>query len=118
MRARSGSPKPGAEQAIRLYGDRSMGPSPRDRQDLCVGGYSRSLSLYGSEHAVRENRRYHRLSSGLTATEFYTRANGQQYGIEIPQAPHMTAICLGRSEERRVGKECVSTCRSRWSPYH
>src|SRR3546814_14871166 len=25
---------------------------------------------------------------------------------------------LRRSEERRVGKECVSTCRSRWSPYH
>src|SRR3546814_19784037 len=27
----------------------------------------------------------------------------------------MTSV---RSEERRVGKECVSTCRSRWSPYH
>src|SRR3546814_11540305 len=26
--------------------------------------------------------------------------------------------CIQRSEERRVGKECVSTCRSRWSPYH
>src|SRR3546814_12630244 len=26
--------------------------------------------------------------------------------------------CGARSEERRVGKECVSTCRSRWSPYH
>src|SRR3546814_4277878 len=25
---------------------------------------------------------------------------------------------IRRSEERRVGKECVSTCRSRWSPYH
>src|SRR3546814_19084778 len=25
---------------------------------------------------------------------------------------------LQRSEERRVGKECVSTCRSRWAPYH
>src|SRR3546814_15889301 len=25
---------------------------------------------------------------------------------------------IGRSEERRVGKECVSTCRYRWSPYH
>src|SRR3546814_6344730 len=25
---------------------------------------------------------------------------------------------LRRSEERRVGKECVSTCSSRWSPYH
>src|SRR3546814_19492418 len=24
----------------------------------------------------------------------------------------------GKSEERRVGKECVSPCRSRWSPYH
>src|SRR3546814_15293441 len=26
--------------------------------------------------------------------------------------------CIWRSEERRVGKECVSTCRSRWWPYH
>src|SRR3546814_4286829 len=31
------------------------------------------------------------------------------FAIERPSA---------RSEERRVGKECVSTCRSRWSPYH
>src|SRR3546814_5780281 len=29
-----------------------------------------------------------------------------------------TAYGWWRSEERRVGKECVSTCRSRWSPYH
>src|SRR3546814_14902042 len=29
-----------------------------------------------------------------------------------------STIRLRRSEERRVGKECVSTCRSRWSPYH
>src|SRR3546814_11644371 len=27
-------------------------------------------------------------------------------------------LITDRSEERRVGKECVSTCRSRWSPYH
>ena len=27
-------------------------------------------------------------------------------------------VPVTRSEERRVGKECVSTCRSRWSPYH
>src|SRR3546814_20462509 len=31
--------------------------------------------------------------------------------LEYPTAPP-------RSEARRVGKECVSTCRSRWSPYH
>src|SRR3546814_18268373 len=30
----------------------------------------------------------------------------------------LPAAFFGRSEERRVGKECVSTCRSRWSPYH
>src|SRR3546814_14769656 len=33
-------------------------------------------------------------------------------------APHLPALTIIRSEERRVGKECVSTCRSRWSPYH
>src|SRR3546814_7951552 len=34
--------------------------------------------------------------------------------------PGRAAVDRGehRSEERRVGKECVSTCRSRWSPYH
>src|SRR3546814_14764160 len=34
-------------------------------------------------------------------------------------APGTTlSVDVPRSEERRVGKECVSTCRSRWSPYH
>src|SRR3546814_20154172 len=39
----------------------------------------------------------------------------------FPDDPrHLVAVDLddGRSEERRVGKECVSTGRSRWSPYH
>src|SRR3546814_4717017 len=49
------------------------------------------------------------------------------FGTEIRQAPLgglRTTLSgpdlegLGRSEERRVGKECVSTCRSMWSPYH
>src|SRR3546814_12841125 len=40
--------------------------------------------------------------------------------IGTVRAEGMTAAALSseRSEERRVGKECVSTCRSRWSPYH
>src|SRR3546814_17766694 len=33
-------------------------------------------------------------------------------------SPLSPEACTGRSEERRVGKECVSTCRSRWSPSH
>src|SRR3546814_17526413 len=40
-------------------------------------------------------------------------------GRDLP-AEAVVAVALGqqRSEERRVGKECDSTCRSRWSPYH
>ena len=37
--------------------------------------------------------------------------------VSIDNTKHLNEI-LDRSEERRVGKECVSTCRSRWSPYH
>src|SRR3546814_11860322 len=39
------------------------------------------------------------------------------YGVDFPMFSKMVATGE-RSEERRVGKECVSTCRSRWSPYH
>src|SRR3546814_1055920 len=38
----------------------------------------------------------------------------QHYASQIPWFDE--AFLEGRSEERRVGKECVSTCRSRWSP--
>src|SRR3546814_15706127 len=33
-------------------------------------------------------------------------------------AGEVDVVAVARSEERRVGKECVSTCRSRWWPYH
>src|SRR3546814_16822855 len=41
-------------------------------------------------------------------------------GIAVWLDHHASPYCgmLSRSEERRVGKECVSTCRSRWTPYH
>src|SRR3546814_16569618 len=39
-------------------------------------------------------------------------------GAFMATAFHLTSANHERSEERRVGKECVSTCRSRWSPYH
>src|SRR3546814_18373870 len=41
--------------------------------------------------------------------------NRQMSGLERQE--EFISLCV-RSEERRVGKECVSTCRSRWSPYH
>src|SRR3546814_8009863 len=39
-------------------------------------------------------------------------------GRASPLCTRSRGRCDRRSEERRVGKECVSTCRSRWSPYH
>src|SRR3546814_18893862 len=36
----------------------------------------------------------------------------------VPGGPSRTDVQTARSDERRGGKECVSTCRSRWSPYH
>src|SRR3546814_16630269 len=38
--------------------------------------------------------------------------------ILVQQSRALYPTGSARSEERRVGKECVSTCRSRWSPYH
>src|SRR3546814_11912586 len=48
-------------------------------------------------------------------------ADGRPYSARLDQAYEDWRDELPmtlRSEERRVGKECVSTCRSRWSPYH
>ena len=42
--------------------------------------------------------------------------NRLSIGIQSFNPKHLQA--LGRSEERRVGKECMEGCRSRWSPYH
>src|SRR3546814_5093185 len=38
--------------------------------------------------------------------------------VHVGQEPLIVIAMEFRSEERRVGKECVSTCRSRWSPYY
>src|SRR3546814_6601067 len=51
-----------------------------------------------------------RFAAGRTKSEIY-----RPPGAPAPGAP--TAPIL-RSDERRVGKACVSKCRSRWSPYH
>src|SRR3546814_20555526 len=50
----------------------------------------------------------------LASHDLDIRGAGNLLGDE--QSGHIREI--GRSEERRVGKECVRTCRSRWSPYH
>src|SRR3546814_11910060 len=46
------------------------------------------------------------------------RAQGAKAVVDAHGGMLKHAIPQRRSEERRVGKECVSTCRSRWSPVH
>src|SRR3546814_5082939 len=58
--------------------------------------------LLGDFNMLRRRTR----ASAILATRFPTCVRMPTYPVRR------------RSEERRVGKECVSTCRSRWSPYH
>src|SRR3546814_10968951 len=69
----------------------------------------RQAELRGDRHAEPAGVR-----PGLLRQE--RRRRGRRQADRAPvQEP---GLRHGRSEERRVGKECVSTCRSRWSPYH
>src|SRR3546814_12698106 len=53
-----------------------------------------------------------------TAAQAVAALQAAIQGLAGPAGTPGTDGVDGRSEERRVGKECVSTCRSRWSPYH
>src|SRR3546814_12300694 len=73
-----------------------------------VGGIGRAPYL----RTASRNRDFLRRRRGSSATACRF--------VDLPAifASFRTGVWRGRSEERRVGKECVSTCRSRWSPYH
>ena len=71
--------------------------------------------------AVRARRRIPRVAGALGAAAAAAFAVSMLLPASPPaSAPHaqLAAWTVARSEERRVGKECVSLCRSRWSPYH
>ena len=61
---------------------------------------------------------------GMRMLDAFENALGRSQHVLLTgsDCPSMTAADLWtavrRSEERRVGKECVTQCRSRWSPYH
>src|SRR3546814_2951946 len=60
------------------------------------------------------------LGEGILGEDLYDPPDDDQSGDEPeqdrPAIQNAKIVPLQRSEERRVGKECVSTCRSRWSP--
>src|SRR3546814_9354039 len=63
----------------------------------------------------------HRRRRPLEAVEYHHQFGLPAFAEPVPQAvaaAHLVHFLQRRSEERRVGKECVSPCRYRWSPYH
>ena len=68
-----------------------------------------------SQGSLEETRNFIILSKDLG---YITLQDKEQLGIQAAEISRLlNAYCI-RSEERRVGKECASMCRSRWSPYH
>src|SRR3546814_20715763 len=86
----------------------SKGAQGEDRQDQHDQKEDRELKPINEDAAARE---------GTVLEKRHDREHkeGESEPCTEPANP-----CRHdrRSEERRVGKECVSTCRSRWSPYH
>src|SRR3546814_13741826 len=69
------------------------------------------------ENAMARNAKGGRLRGGSTISQ-QTAKNVFLWQGEGWSRYLRKGLEVWRSEERRVGKECVSTCRSRWSPYH
>src|SRR3546814_20069678 len=92
-------------------------------ENACASG---SAALYSALDAVQSGRIKVALvvgaekMTGLDTAGVTKALSGASYQPEEAELsfPAIFAQFALRSEERRVGKECVSTCRSRWSPYH
>src|SRR3546814_7572536 len=90
-------------------------------------GVEIQLRLGVSAACVSEQRRKYRADlKARDKAPLPPPGNGEQYsGARYSKAKRravedvlLQGFGSARSEESRVGKECVSTCRSRWSPYH
>src|SRR3546814_8145276 len=71
----------------------------------------------GAAHRLAQYQRQRRSENTLAAYSFEAINRAFSNDALLPTLVRGELLGLARSEERRVGKECVSTCRSRWSPY-
>src|SRR3546814_16303794 len=85
-----------------------LAPCRRARRDEPDSAHPRRCPHGGLAAALCSDRLDHRRLPADRAANRGDLADPARFRLPDP----------GRSEERRVGKECVSTCRSRWSPYH
>src|SRR3546814_14602459 len=95
--------------------------------DVCSSDLDPLELLSALGHRVRRLQRCRRLKKARQSIGLIGRRRLYFYSAGRPVECRVLPCALGglapqavavRSEERRVGKECVRTCRARWSPYH
>src|SRR3546814_19554017 len=93
--------------------------SSRRRHTRCAlvtGVQTCALPIFPLQH--RTGNGYVYSSAHLDHDEAEALLRARLPGAPLADANRLRFVAGHRSEERRVGKECVSTCRSRWSAYH
>src|SRR3546814_15361082 len=99
---------------------------------LSTSGISPSFEEMKEALDLKSKSGVHRLISALEERGFIRRLPNRARALEVMKMPEPSAVkgeakadniirpdfTRARSEERRVGKECVSKCRSRWSRYN
>src|SRR3546814_15068504 len=86
---------------------------------LSATGRQMSVDEIAGQYGISRNH-HAKVAQRLQALGYVSAQRGRGGGLTLAREPD--AVIVGtvvreRSEERRVGKECVSTCRSRWSTY-
>src|SRR3546814_16655292 len=89
--------------------------------DLSVNTIAAKLGQDVGFHTVADMARRFGITTPIDPTPAMVLGTSEVHLIDMTRAFASVAnkgVAVARSEERRVGKECVSTCRSRWSPSH
>src|SRR3546814_17050377 len=84
---------------------------------IAHGGYR---DYYGNflQGTYRMSHKLNFITEGLSARAAFAFDGAFDYNINASRGYEVYQLREDRSEERRVGKECDSTCRSRWEPEH
>src|SRR3546814_15540423 len=85
----------------------------RSAQSVPACGQAMRMADWGSHSAGKRS-----LESDMETFCMHSCTQRCRQGDWVDPPQRMAGLGPTRSEERRVGKECVSTCRSRWSAYH
>src|SRR5881296_3809923 len=85
---------------------------------LCDASHTVLLETSGAHDISKVDSRVHRIMDLKTPGSGEVGRNRFENIEQLSERDEVKFVIGSRSEERRVGKECTATCRSRWSPYH